>query len=155
MIRIRDIKPILLLFFLMSSSFCKADNFSNNPSQPEKEAYNLLLHDETFCFSGLGESGIPSPEIGAMKTILASTHAKEQLISLYDEGSTIAKLYALIGIWHLNKEEFSSRAEKINKEDSAVPEISGCNPRPIPKRVADILAAIKGNVFEWHLKNHQ
>ncbi len=141
---------ILFLFFL--TTFSKADDSMKNAFSSEQEAYNLLLNDQNFCFSGLGASGHKSKEIVAIKNILASPHAVEQLISLYEKGSTAAKLYSLIGLWHLKREEFSSRAEEIKKENPQVSEISGCDPTPYPRRVADIVAAIKGNVFEWHLK---
>ncbi len=146
--KIRVTQFILPLFFLAIFSFCKADDIPKTfPS--EQEAYNLLLNDKTFSLTGAGIAFTPLKQVDAMKNILASPHSTEQLISLYEKGSAVAKLYSLTGLWYSNKEEYLSRVGKVKKENPNIPVcMGGCTMGTFQQTSVEVIKNIETNYFD-------
>ncbi len=103
-------------------------NVQGNLQNDPEAAYSRLKNAQTLESAYVGFAGILSDNLQALREILQSDKAESQLHELYQSGTWIAKLYAIIGLQLLEKPGLAqSLIEDVSQYQSEVIEaMEGC-----------------------------
>jgi hypothetical protein len=77
-------------------------------SQNGREAVQTLGRAEAFGGSAVGYSGVPVPEVAALRTLLSEKRAAEALLLVIERGSLPGQLMALSGLYYADHASFAS-----------------------------------------------
>ena len=92
-----------------------------------KDAYQTLVTAKGFFYSSIGITGSDMPEsVHAFKNLYFSSRAKDYFLQLANEGTDAGKLYALCGLYHLDKQAFNTLIEECQYITTSIPGGSGC-----------------------------
>lgn len=101
-----------------------ARQFSNKLVE---EAYSTLVQATCFSYGGLGYSGTTIDDrYAAFYTLYSSSDALNYFKGMEKEGTNEGKLFALCGLYLLDKEYYNSVAEKYLSREEPVMYQSGC-----------------------------
>jgi len=95
-------------------------------------AYQTLVTADGFYYAGIGMTGDVPNEARAFKKLYFSQNAREYFLRLADEGTEAGKLYALCGLYHLDKQTFATLIEEYQHITTPIPGGAGCIPTRLP-----------------------
>ena len=131
-------KPIffLLIIFLYSCSTYtpywlykkveKSENYYQLNIWKAKSAFQFLIQTRTFESSHIGSSGSPSQGAIAFSTLLQESFAEEAFLEILNEGNIAGQLYALCGLYIVNRDSFNLKVQPFLVDSQYVTSFSGC-----------------------------
>lgn len=91
-----------------------------------KEAYDCLSKAEYFSYGPSGVAGSMSSEIKAFTKLYKSNYAKDLFVKLEVESTPDGKLYALCGLYLLDRDYYNKVIVKYKNSNEMVTVLSGC-----------------------------
>jgi hypothetical protein len=145
--------PLTLLLFCLTACLCSC----RGPRQPSEPHVNLPATNELhsircFAVGGVGVAGLMSEGEAAFRTVLASTNSLEYFKATLTNGTTEAKLYALLGIRLLSPPEFDAAAAPLLSSRVQAVTMSGC--LMDHERASTIVARIKRGAYDSAFREH-
>lgn len=97
-------------------------------SQPSRDALKTVSTATQFSLGGIGVVGSIAPPETALRVLLEDPKAVDALRHLAATASAAGRLYALVGLYVLDRPTFESTAARLRKElgDTKAECISGC-----------------------------
>jgi hypothetical protein len=87
--------------------------------QAAGDAAASLAEVKLFAFGGVGFVGTPSPGQKLFEQVMAGPEPLKQFSTILKEGTTEARLYALCGLWALDKAKFAEAAKSMKADKLA------------------------------------
>ena len=119
----------LLLLAMVGSLNCWAAE-TEPPSVPSpaeiQRGYEGLAQIKEFAFGGVGIAGTRSEGEKYFTVVMSSTNALRLFRQAIATGSNEAKLYALVGIQHLDPTGYATASKAMLQNNPEVTTISGC-----------------------------
>lgn len=116
-------KHALLVLMIIATS-C-AISSKQNKIVIENKSFAILANATKFGFGGkLGQSFRDTDE--AYQEIISSKKPKKIFIHLFEKGNTSGKLYALCGLYKLDRNIFNELSNKMNKKETVYTQF-GCD----------------------------
>lgn len=99
------------------------DNFDDANSM---EPFKLLEKSQCFRIGGVGYAGKIPPEEIALCKIMKKDNASAVLEDLYSKGSSVGKLYALLGLRFINWAKYEELMPQLRQNTCKIDSQSGC-----------------------------
>jgi len=122
-----------------------AGNYITIPDQYQ-DAYQTLVTTEGFSYMGIGVSGQVPDFVRAFSDLYFSGNAKDYFLHLTNEKTDAAKLYALCGLYHLDKYSFDILVKRYQNISTPIHRAEGCIPTIIPMN--QIISATNPNQMD-------
>jgi hypothetical protein len=106
----------------------------------EDQPYRILKGAERFSIGGVGYAGSLSREERAFRVVWHRSSASDDFRRLISEATIAGRLYALLGLRHLDAPSFQAELRRYLRSDAAVETWSGClvHRQPAAEVAADI-----------------
>lgn len=110
-----------------------------------RSAFGVISHTQRFTDGAIGDGGETPAEVSALRVLIQDPGAAPALRRIYAEGSTGAKLYALCGMWFVDRSAFTQHVHELAAHTGTVEYQSGCM---IDERqaVADLVRSDRAHV---------
>ncbi len=95
------------------------------------DAIVRLLKAGQFAFGGVGFAPTISDGEKAYNEIVASPTAKGDFEKAFHYGTPVAKAYALVGLFQLDRAKFDALSAEFRKQNATVSTMTGCVVSPI------------------------
>jgi len=100
---------------------------ASRPIMGAGDAVSSLSQVKLFAFGGIGIAGTPSPGQTLFQQVLAGSEPLEHFRTVLKEGTPEARLYALCGLWVLDRAAFADAAASIKADKrTSVQTAAGC-----------------------------
>jgi hypothetical protein len=138
------------LLILLSVEKCCCSDLSSQTSNSVQQAYEQLLKVKCFAFGGVVYAGLTSEGEIAFRAMLTSTNALQLFTATLSKGTDEAKLYALCGIYDLDKKSFVISAKILKKANPKVTTMSGCI--IMDEKASVVIERIANGTYDGYVK---
>ena len=114
------------------------------------DCLEYLKSSKCFRVGGVGFAGAIAPEEIALRRLMRQDNAFELLKRLSDKGSSVGKLYALLGLRYVDRGIFNELAIDLRNRNDVVETQEGCI--IFEASMCDLVESIEDGVFDMYME---